>query len=273
MQFISQFLPLILGLLFAGLCGGLIAGLLGVGGGIIMVPAMALAFQLLGYDAAIYQHVAVGTSLAIIIMTGSSSALAHYRRGAVMMDIIKLWAPFIILSSFLGGLSARLYSGDSLRIIFAIIALFVALNILLPIQEKLIGKLDQSNLTHRIIAFIVGYVSALMGIGGGSLSVPSLVAFGHNIHKAVGTGALIGVLIAIPATLGFIISGIGVAGRPFYSIGYVNLPSLFLIGLVASFFAPIGAKLAHNLEQNLLKRIFVIFLLIVALRMLYQALI
>ncbi len=268
-EFIS-YLPLILGLMVAGMLGGLIAGLLGVGGGIVLVPAMALAFEILGYDADIYQHMAVGTSLAIIIATGSTSALAHYRRGAVMLDIVKLWAPFIIVASFLGGLMAKLYSGDMLRLIFAFIALFVALNMLLPIQEKLLGKLHQSKPVHRIIAFVVGYISALMGIGGGSFSVPSLVAFGHKIHKSVGTGAALGVLIAVPGAIGFMISGYGVVGRPEFSVGYVNIPALILIGVVASLAAPLGATLAHRLDARKLKLTFAMFLCLVSARMIYQ---
>ncbi len=270
MALIIEYAPLILGLFVTGILAGIIAGLLGVGGGIIMVPAMALAFEFIGINKDIYHHVAVATSLAIIIFTGLSSAIAHNKRKAVMGDIIKLWAPFIIISSLLGGLSARYYSGDMLRIIFAIVALFIALNMALPIQQKLISKLHQSKLTHRLIAFIVGYISALMGIGGGSLSVPSLAAFGHSMHKAVGTGAMIGVFIAIAATFGFIISGLGVEGRPEFSFGYVNIPALILIGLAATFTAPLGAALAHKINAKALKIIFALFLCAVSLRMLYQ---
>ncbi len=264
------YLPLILGLMAAGVVGGLIAGLLGVGGGIVLVPAMALAFEILGYDADIYQHMAVGTSLAIIIATGATSAFAHYKRGAVMIDIVKLWSPFIITASLFGGLMARLYSGDMLRLIFAFIALFVALNMLLPFQERLLSKLHQSKLVHRVIAFVVGYISALMGIGGGSLSVPSLVAFGHRIHESVGTGAALGVLIAVPGTIGFMVSGAGVVGRVEFSIGYVNIPALILIGVVASLVAPVGVALAHRLDPKKLKLTFAIFLCLVSARMIYQ---
>jgi len=267
----SVFLPLIFGLLAAGVVGGLIAGLLGVGGGIVLVPAMSIAFSFLGYSADVIQHVAVGTSLAIIIATGTTSALAHNRRGAVMKDVLKLWAPFIMIASLLGGLMAGLFSGNALRIIFGVVALFIALNIILPIQKTLMSRLSSSVLSNRISAFLIGYISALMGIGGGSLSVPTLSAFGHSIHKAVGTGAALGVLIAIPGAIGFMISGLGVAGRVDFSIGYVNIPALIFIGIIASAVAPIGAALAHQLNQKMLKSAFAIFLLIVALRMLFVA--
>lgn len=267
---IVEYLPLIFGLIAAGIFAGLLAGLFGVGGGIVLVPAMAIAFDFLGTNPNIYHHVAVGTSLAIIIASGTSSTLAHYKRGAVMLDIVKLWSPFIIIASLLGGLMARLYSGDMLRIIFALVAFFVAINIILPIQQRLLGKLHQSKFTHRTIAFIVGYISALMGIGGGSLSVPSLVAFGHKMHKSVGTGAALGVLIAIPATIGFIISGWGVKGLPPFSIGYINVPALILIGIVVTIVAPFGAALAHKIDATKLKLAFAIFLIIVSSRMIYQ---
>ncbi len=269
---LMSYVPLALGLLAAGAVAGLIAGLLGVGGGIVMVPAMALAFDLMGYDAGVYQHVAVGTSLAVIIATGTMSARAHHGRGAVMTDVLKLWAPFIVGASLLGGLMAGLYTGDVLRIIFGVVALFVALNVVLPVQRRLMARFSGSATTHRIMAAIVGYVSALMGIGGGSLSVPTLAAFGHPMHKAVGTSAALGVMLSVPGALGFVISGWAEAGRPPLSIGFVNLPALILIGAVASFVAPLGASLAHRLDQKQLKGAFAVFLVVVGLRMLYQAL-
>jgi uncharacterized membrane protein YfcA len=271
MEVFIQYLPLVAGLAAAGALAGLTAGLLGVGGGVVMVPAMAFAFQALGYDPAVFMHVAVGTSLAVIIATGSSSARAHFKRDAVMVDILKLWGPPIIIASLLGGLMARWFSGDALRIIFGVMALFIALNVILPVQRRLMERLSASTITHRVSAFVVGYVSALMGIGGGSLSVPTLVAFGHPIHKAVGTAAALGVLLAVPGAIGFVFSGLGIEGRPPFSFGYVNIPAFVLIGIVASAIAPLGAVLAHRLPQGRLKLIFAVFLVFVGGRMLWQA--
>ncbi len=272
MSEVALFFPLIFGLLMAGVLAGLMAGLLGVGGGIVMVPAMALAFGALGYNPDIYHHVAVGTSLAVIIGTGFSSAFAHYKRGAVMLNIVKLWAPFVLISSFLGGVMAGMFSGDFLRIIFGVVALFVALNIIFPIQKKLMSHLSASPITNRISAFFIGYISSLMGIGGGSLSVPTLSAFGFSIHKSVGTSAAIGIFIAIAGTTGFIISGWGVKDLPPFSLGFINLPAMVLIGVVASLFAPIGAALAHKLDAKWLKIFFAIFLCLVGTKMLLQVL-
>ena len=272
MNILMEYLPLLAGLLAAGALAGLMAGLLGVGGGIVMVPAMALAFEIIGISSGVYHHVAVGTSLAVIVATGLASARAHHGRGAVMFDVLKIWGPFIVGAALVGGLMARLYSGDVLRIIFGVVALFVALNIILPVQRKLMARLGGSRLTNRLSAAFIGYVSALMGIGGGSLSVPTLVAFGNSMHKAVGTSAALGVLLAIPATIGFVISGWDMPGRPFLSLGYVNIPAMLIIGIVAANVAPFGAALAHRLDQKQLKLAFGLFLLVVGTRMLWQAL-
>jgi len=264
-------MPFIVGLLITGVVSGVAAGLLGIGGGAIIVPALSAALLWLGFDADVTQHVAVGTSLAIIIPTGIMSARAHHKRGAVDVDILKLWAPVVAIATFGGGLMARYFSGDVLRIVFGVMAFFIAANILLPFQERLMGHLRNSPLTHRISAAVVGFISALMGVGGGSLSVPTIHAFGASMHKAVGTGAAIGVFIALAGTLGFIISGWDIAGRPPVSLGYINVIALVLVGLTASLCAPIGAALAHRMQQRTLKITFAIFLMVTGANMIWKA--
>ena len=262
--------PFVLGLMATGIVSGIAAGLLGIGGGAIIVPALSTALLLLGYDADVVQHVAVGTSLAIIIPTGIMSARAHYRRGALDLKVLRLWAPFIVAGTFIGGLMAGLFSGDVLRIVFAVMAFIIAGNIVFGLQTKLMGHLNGSGLTHRISAFVVGYISSLMGIGGGSLTVPTLVAFGATMHAAVGTSAAIGVAIALSGTLGFIISGWGVAGLPPLSLGYINLVALVLVAVLAAICAPLGAALAHRMDQKTLKYVFAAFLVAVGLNMLWK---
>lgn len=264
-------LPFVVGLLVTGVFSGIAAGLLGIGGGVIIVPALALSLGLLGFDGDVVQHVAVGTSLAVIIPTGIASARAHHKRGAVDVDILKLWAPVIVVATLAGGLMARFYSGDVLRITFGVVALLIAANILLPFQERLMGHLKNSKLTHRISAAVVGYISSLMGVGGGSLSVPTIHAFGATMHKAVGTGAAIGVFIAIAGTVGFIVSGWDVPGRPPLSVGYINIVALVLVGATAALCAPLGAALAHRLQQRTLKLAFAAFLCVTGLNMLWKA--
>lgn len=271
MDDILNYWPFVVGLLVTGVVSGVAAGLLGIGGGAIIVPALASALSLLGYDGDVVQHVAVGTSLAIIIPTGLASAAAHDKRRAVDHRVLNLWAPVIMISTLAGGLMAGLYSGDALRIIFGVVALFIAANIVLPFQERLMGHLGGSALTHRISAAVVGYISALMGVGGGSLSVPTIHAFGASMHKAVGTGAAIGVFIAFAGTLGFIVSGWNVAGRPPLSVGYINVVALVLVGATAALFAPFGAALAHRMQQRTLKLAFAVFLTLVGLNMIWKA--
>lgn len=262
--------PFVLGLMATGVVSGIAAGLLGIGGGAVIVPALSNALLLMGYDAEVVQHVAVGSSLAIIIPTGLMSARAHHKRGALDVAVLKLWAPFIVAGTFIGGLMAGLYSGDVLRIVFAVMAFVIAANIVLGFQTRLMGHLKGSSLTHRISSFVVGYISALMGVGGGSLTVPTLVAFGETMHRAVGTSAAIGVIIAISGTAGFLISGWGVDNLPPFSVGYINLLALALVGLLAAICAPLGASLAHRLDQKTLKYVFAAFLVAVGLNMLWK---
>jgi uncharacterized membrane protein YfcA len=262
--------PFVAGLLVTGVCSGLAAGLLGIGGGAIIVPALSTALSVLGYDSDVVQHVAVGTSLAIIIPTGIMSARAHQARGALDLPTLRLWVPFIVIGTLVGGLAAAFLSGDVLRIVFAAMAFVIAANIVFGFQTKVMGHLHGSSLTHRISAFIVGFISALMGIGGGSLSVPTLVAFGAKMHAAVGTSAALGVAIAVAGTVGYIFSGWGVAGVPPLSLGYINLPALVLVAVLAAICAPFGAAIAHRLDQKTLKYVFAAFLVFVGLNMLWK---
>lgn len=264
--------PFLLGMLATGVVSGVAAGLLGIGGGAVIVPALSTALLWMGFDSDVVQHVAVGTSLAIIIPTGIMSARAHHKRGALDIEVFKLWAPFIVAGTFIGGLMAGWYSGDVLRIVFAVMAFVIAANIVFSFQTRLMGHLHGSKPTHRIAAFVVGYLSSLMGIGGGSLTVPTLVAFGATMHAAVGTSAAIGVAIAVSGTLGFIISGWGAAGLPPLSLGYINLVALVLVAVLAAICAPIGAALAHRLDQKTLKYVFAAFLVVVGLNMLWKVL-
>jgi uncharacterized membrane protein YfcA len=262
--------PFVLGLMVTGVFSGVAAGLLGIGGGAIIVPALSTALLWLGYDADVVQHVAVGTSLAIIIPTGIMSARSHHKRGALDKKVLRLWVPFIVVGTFVGGLLAGYFSGDVLRVVFAVMAFLIAGNIVFGWQTKVMGHLKSSALTHRISALVVGYISSLMGIGGGSLTVPTLVAFGASMHLAVGTSAAIGVAIAISGTLGFLISGWGVADLPPFSLGYINVVALVLVAVLAAACAPLGAALAHKLDQKTLKYVFAAFLVLVGLNMLWK---
>jgi len=264
MNLLLSYWPLLVGLSVSGCVSGVFAGLLGVGGGVIIVPILSTAFEAMGFSGDIAQHVAVASSLAIIMPTGAMSARAHYRRGAVDTKALRLWAPFVLVGTLVGGLLARWFTGETLRIVFGVIALLIALNIVTPLQQRLMGHLKSSAATHRVAASIVGFLSALMGIGGGSLSVPTM-------HEAVGTGAAIGVFIAIGGTIGYIVSGWGLAGLPPLSLGYVNVIAFVLVGGFAALTAPLGAALAHRLNQKTLRYVFAVFLVLVGLNMIWKA--
>jgi uncharacterized membrane protein YfcA len=185
--------------------------------------------------------------------------------------VLSLWGPPIVIASLAGGLMAGWFSSDALRIIFGATALLIALNIVMPAQQALMGRLSASPLAHRISAAVIGYISSLMGIGGGSLSVPTLTAFGSPIHTAVGTSSALGVMLALPGMIGFIISGWFAPGTPPFSLGFVNLPAFALVGLIASLLAPIGAALAHRLPGRGLKFVFAAYLIIIGARMLWTS--
>jgi uncharacterized membrane protein YfcA len=271
MDHILSYWPFALAMLATGAVSGVMAGLLGVGGGSIIVPVLATALAVMGFGNDVVQHIAVATSLAVIIPTGISSARSHHKRGAVDVKVLWLWAPVIFIATLAGGLMARWYSGDALRIVFGVLALVIAANIVLPFQERLIGHLKSSNTAHRVSAALIGYLSALMGIGGGSFTVPTLHAFGAPMHTAVGTSSAIGVAIAVAGTIGFAVSGWGLAGLPPLSVGYVNLIAFVFIAVTAYLAAPLGAALAHRLNQRALKLVFAAFMAFVGLSMIWKA--
>ena len=259
-------------LLATGVVAGLLAGLLGVGGGIVIVPILFLVLEGLDFPDETLMQVAVATSLATIIPTSVSSARAHHAKGNVDMALLRRWAPWIFLGALLGGLLSFVLSGDALRLVFGVIALLVAINMAVPKQLVLAAALPRSAAAQAPIAGGIGTFSALMGIGGGTLSVPVLSAFSYPTHRAVGTAAAFGFLIAVPAVVGFVWSGLGEPGRPPLSLGWVNLAAAALIFPVTTLVAPVGARIAHRLPAERLRLVFALFLGLTALRMLWSAL-
>lgn len=264
----QELLVYFIGLLITGVIGGLIAGLFGVGGGIVIVPILFWIFTSLNFPNEILMHMAIGSSLATIIPTSISSARAHYHRGSIEIDIIKKWAPGIFLGAIIGGLSGKYFSVNELKYLFASIAFLVALNIFFKEPLRLGNNFPKSRLLNIIMSSLIGLVSSLMGVGAGTLGVPALVALSVPIHKAIGTAAALGLFIAVPATLGLAFSGFNIPNRPPMSIGYVNLIAFFIMFPLTVFFAPVGVKLAHRINQRALKSIFGIFLIITSIKML-----
>lgn len=260
-------IALIVGLLATGAIGGVLAGLLGVGGGIVVVPVLFWILTLLEFPSDISSHLAVATSLATIIPTSISSMRAHKRRGTVDGSLLRLWGPAVVIGALIGGLLSKVIPGDGLRLVFGIVGILVAINMAIPKTLVIADGLPKSGIINRAIATVIGLISSLMGIGGGTLSVPTLSAFSFPVHKAVGTAAAMGLLIALPGVLGFIWSGWNISGRPPLSLGYVNLAAVAIIAPVSYFIAPLGARFAHALNPRLLKMAFAVFLFITALRM------
>ena len=264
----QELLVYFIGLLITGVIGGLIAGLFGVGGGIVIVPILFWIFTSLNFPNEILMHMAIGSSLATIIPTSISSARAHYHRGSIEIDIIKKWAPGILLGAIIGGLSGKYFSVNELKYLFASIAFLVALNMFFKEPFRLGNNFPKSRLLNIIMSSLIGLVSSLMGVGAGTLGVPALVALSVPIHKAIGTAAALGLFIAVPATLGLAFSGFNIPNRPPMSIGYVNLIAFFIMFPLTVFFAPVGVKLAHRINQRALKSIFGVFLIITSIKML-----
>lgn len=266
---------LILGaaMLATGCVAGTLAGLFGIGGGIVIVPVLETVLGTLGVDPSIRMHVAVATSLATIIPTSISSARAHHRHQAVDVDIVKRWAIWVLVGSVLGAYLASQLHSNVLAIIFATLALFVAIKmVLFPNTRNLTNEIP-SNVWVPIIPTAIGGLSSMMGIGGGTFSVMTLTIFGEPIHKAVGTAALFGLVISLPGTIGFIVTGLGDSRLPPGTLGYVSLIGFALIAPATVLTAPLGARIAHAFPAKRLSMLFGVFLLIAAARLYYRALV
>lgn len=264
---IIEFAPLVGVLVVTGCIAGVLAGLLGVGGGIIVVPVLFTMLGLIDIDASVRMHVAVGTSLASIVVTSLISARSHHRRGAVDITLLRSWWPWIFLGSVAGTLIAGAVDGPVLSMVFAVVALSVALYMALTAADFRLRENLPRGIAGQSSGFLIGGLSAMMGIGGGTLCVPYFNAFGFPVHRAVGTAAAIGLIIAIPATIGFVLTGWGIPALPQASVGHVNLLGLVLIAPFTSLTAPLGVRLAHNLSPRVLKLLFALFLFATAARM------
>lgn len=262
-------LPLVLALIATGLVAGLIAGLLGVGGGIVLVPVLDLALQRAGFPSDASLHVAVATSLATIIPTSIASSRAHHRRDAIDLEIARAWAPGMVAGGLAGSLLAAVAPSAVLSGVFGLVAALVALKMALPLDHLRWRAQVPRGWSGNLIAGMIGTVSSLLGIGGGTLSVPAMTLTGAPIHRAVGTAALFGLLLSVPGTLGYLVSGPDIP-LPGLTVGYVNFIALAIVAPVSALAAPIGAKLAHAIDRRRLSQVFGAFLILVATRMLYR---
>jgi uncharacterized membrane protein YfcA len=273
MEAYADWLPMLAALVAAGAAGGLLAGLLGVGGGIVIVPALDFALVAVGVPAAVALHMAVATSMATIVPTALSSARSHARRDAVDFAIVRRWSVPIVIGALAGALVASRLDGRALAIVFGVVAFASGLKMLLPLDRVVLRQGVPGGAAGALIPAGIGVVSSMMGIGGGTLSVPTMTLFGEPVHKAVGTAALLGLWIAVPATIGYLLADPPATARlPPLTIGYVSLLGLALIAPVSWWIAPWGARLAHSLDRRRLAAAFGVFLLLVAVRMGFRAL-
>jgi len=259
-------------MLATGCVAGVLAGLFGIGGGIVIVPVLEAVLGLLGVDAAIRMHVAVATSLATIVPTSISSARAHHRRGAVDVELVKRWALFVLIGALLGAWIASQVHSRVLAAIFATLALLVALKMVLVPQSRNLTDAVPRGAWVAAIPTAIGCFSSMMGIGGGTFSVMTLTLFNEPIHRAVGTAALFGLVISLPGTVGYVLTGLGDPRLPAASLGYVNLAGFLFIAPTTVLAAPLGARIAHAVSAKKLSVLFGLFLVTVSLRLFWRAL-
>ena len=257
-------------LLAIGAFAGIVAGLLGVGGGIVLVPAFFYTFSAMGYGSAQLMQVCLATSLATIIVTSARSVQSHHRKGAVDWTILRGWAVWIGMGAVLGVLVAASLRSVVLQGIFGVLGVVIALYFGFGRNGWQLGNAMPSGVKRIVIAPFIGFLSVLMGIGGGSFGVPLMTLHGVAIHRAVATAAGFGIIIALPSVLAFML--VPIVDAPPLTIGAVNLPAFAVVVAMTLITAPLGAKLAHALDPKPLKRVFAVFIMIMALNMLRKAL-
>lgn len=267
----TALLPMALMLLAIGAFAGVMAGLLGVGGGIILVPAYFYIFSTLGYGGDQLMQVCLATSLATIIVTSLRSVSSHHKKGAVDWAILRGFAPGIVVGAAIGMLVAAGLRSVVLQGIFGVLGITVGLYLGFGRASWRLGSTMPTGLRRAILSPLLGFMSVLMGIGGGSFGVPLMSLFATPIHRAVATAAGLGVLIAVPSVIGFLLLDIPADSRPPYTIGAVNVPAFILTISMTLITAPFGVALAHKMDPKPLKRVFAFFLILVALNMLRKA--
>lgn len=267
-----EFLPVVASLAVTGIFAGILAGLLGVGGGIVIVPVLFFLFQSFGVSAASAMIIATATSLATIIPTSISSIYAHQKNSNVDFSLLKRWGLFIFVGVMLGSWLVTWVEGKWLTTLFGIIATLSALNMLFRGGAQAAFKRLPKLPGQATLGAGIGFFSAMVGIGGGTLSVPILTAFSYPAHRAVGTAAAIGLIISLPGALTMLFAGQTPTDAPAGTWGLVNLLGFLCIVPLTVLFAPVGAGLAQKLDAQKLKKVFALVLLVTGVRMFAQLL-
>ena len=267
---LSEILGLVGALLAAGVVTGLLAGLLGIGGGGILVPVLYEVFGALGVDDAVRMHLAVGTSLAVIVPTSLRSFTAHHARGAVDLDLVKSMALWVVAGVGLGAVLARYANEDALKAIWVAAAGLISLKLILGRQDWQLGDAVPGQPFRALYGGFVGLVSTLMSIGGGIFITALMTLYGQPMQRAVATSSAFGPIIAIPGALGFVWAGWHAAGRPPGSLGYVSVLGALVIIPTSVLAAPVGVRIAHGISRRKLELAFATFLVVVGLRFLFS---
>ncbi|ROP90955.1 putative membrane protein YfcA [Stella humosa] len=254
-----------------GAFAGFLAGLLGVGGGIVIVPMLYMALGLLDVDESVRMHTAVATSLATLIPTAWNSMRSHRAKGAVDDQFLRSWGPWILTGACVGILLGGGAKPAVLTAVFGLVALVVAIHMAVVSGEARVADRLPEGAARIPMAVGIGGFSAIMGIGGGTLAVPLLTLFNYPIRRAIGTSSAVGLIVGIPGAIGFAIAGWGVPDRLPWSLGYVSLVGFIMLAPTQTLMAPVGARLAHAIPQAAMRRVFAAFLAIVSLRMLWSA--
>ncbi len=261
-------------LLAAGLFAGFTAGMFGVGGGFVVVPAMLVTLPLLPHGLKPeFTHVAIGTSAATIIVSSIRAVRAQHKRGAVEWDILKTWAPWLVIGDAIGVYLAGQVDGTVLKLVFAIGVALMSIMFIVPrLRTLVISENMPGPIATAGIAGGLGVFSSLLGIGGGTIAITVMTLCSRTIHRAIATASGIGTLIAIPTAIGFAIIGFGHVGLPWGSLGYINLPAAIVISSMSVLTAPLGVAAAHKLPSNPLKTVFGCYLIVIAFFMFKSAL-
>lgn len=262
-----EWIFLLLSLAGLGAAAGFLAGLLGVGGGIVLVPGFLFIFHMAGLDSESLIHVCVGTSLAAIIPNGMMSAYGHWKKRAVDPVLVRRIGIGIVAGVVLGAIIADRLSGSVLEFIFSCAISVLALIMIINPEKYRLASAVPAQPVPGIVGAGIGMISTMIGIGGGTLSVPFMSLCGVPVHRAIGTSAALGLAISIPAAIGFMLIGWGEAGRPPFSIGYINVPAWAVVLPVSLAFVRAGVHVAHNVSVRRMRRIFALFMLVVAVKM------
>ncbi len=265
-------LPLLLFIIAIGAIAGVLAGLLGVGGGIVLVPAFFFLFEQFGYASDQLMQICLGTSLATIIVTSIRSVQSHHKKGAVDWQLLRQWAPGIAIGAVIGVFAAAQLRSVYLQAIFGSLGVVIAFYMAFGKAQWRLKEEMPKGAMGTISSSVIGFTSVLMGIGGGSLGVPFMSLCNVVMHRAVATAAGFGLAIALPSAPAFLLISINAENSPPFTVGAVNFPAFFIVICMTLITTPLGVKLAHAMDPKPLKKVFALFLALVAVNMLVKAL-